>query len=112
MIPPVDPIPNGRGSKNGGYWSTNVMGARAEASFLGQFPELGFAEQRDAVAPLAQALDLHELQSAFLSGGLQRIRPAAHHDRGARGWSAMNDCPRPPRRAGGHLSRLPQDSGE
>src|SRR5262245_42582663 len=45
-------------------------------------PELRLVEQRDLVAFLAQALDLHQLESGVLACRLQGVGPPAHHHRG------------------------------
>src|SRR5687768_11837313 len=56
-----------------------------------QHPESLLVEQRDPVALLAQPLDLHQLQAALASGGLQRIGFAADHDGSARRRPAVDD---------------------
>src|SRR5689334_16654751 len=43
-----------------------------------QRPEPALVEQRDAVALLGEALDLHELEPGVAAGGLERVRPSAH----------------------------------
>src|SRR4029079_17436331 len=63
----------GRGARDSGC---------LDLSAADEFPESRFVEQRDPMALLAEALDLHQLQSAGAAGCLQRIGTSAHHDGG------------------------------
>src|SRR5262245_9985994 len=54
---------------------------RADRSVpLDKPPELLFIEQRDSLALLTQPLDLHQLQPAIATSGLQWIRFSSHDD--------------------------------
>ena len=63
---------------------------RKWSAFSDQFPETLFVDQRDAVALLPKAFDLHQLPTGVLAGGLKRVGTATHHHRGARGRCAMD----------------------
>ena len=74
-------------------------GEEASSALAREAPELRLVEQRDLVAFLAKALDLHELQPRVLPGGLLRIGPPAHQDGGARRGPAVDDRAGPRRGA-------------
>jgi hypothetical protein len=60
----------------------------------------------------AQPLDLHQLASRILAGGLECIRSAAHDRGGARAWRAMDHGAGAARGANGIVAAAAQDPGK
>src|SRR5262249_32761404 len=75
-------------------------------------PETCLVEDRDPVALLAQALDLHQLPPGVAAGGLERVRTSPDHDRGARRGPAVHRGPGTPRGPHGLAAALAEDAGE
>src|SRR5262249_25653916 len=64
------------------------------ASPLHEIPELALADDGDDVPAGGEAPDLHQLQTPYGAGDLQRIGPSAHQHVGGTPRSRLHDCPR------------------